>query len=351
MTQRTTWDNPMKTQGFEFVEFASNEPEKLEKMLRGLGFIAIAEHATKPITLYRQGKTNFLVNKTPNSFAQSFIEKHGPCACGMAFRVEDAKFAYDRAISLGATAFENEYGLLAIEGIGGSALYLIDESTATNLYDNQFTPLGNHSITHIKPIGYGLGYLDHVTHNVYRGNMDKWAGFYEKLFNFREIRYFDIEGKMTGLKSRAMTSPDGNIRIPINESSDDKSQIAEYLHQYRGEGIQHIALGATNIYEAIESMREHGIPFLTTPVTYYEAVDKRIPHHGEDINRMKRNHILIDGAPTEGQGLLLQIFTKNVIGPIFFEIIQRKGNEGFGEGNFKALFIAMEEDQIRRGVL
>jgi 4-hydroxyphenylpyruvate dioxygenase len=269
----------------------------------------------------------------------------------MAFRVENAKFAHERALSLGATDFKNELGLYAIEGIGSSALYLIDEATATDLYDTEFTPLGNHSITHTKPIGFGLNYLDHVTHNVYRGNMDKWAQFYEKLFNFREIRYFDIEGKLTGLKSRAMTSPCGNIRIPINESADDKSQIAEYLHQYRGEGIQHIALGTAAIYETVEEMRDHGIPFLTTPPTYYEAVDKRVPQHGENLVRMKHNHILIDGAPTEGQGLLLQIFTKNLVGPIFFEIIQRKGNEGFGEGNFKALFVAMEEDQIQRGVL
>jgi len=345
------WDNPMGTNGFEFIEFASPHPDKLAKLLRSLGFVAIAEHISQPITLYRQGEINFLINRSPHSFAESFVKEHGPCACGMAFKVKNAKEAYERTISLGAKAFKTELNLLAIEGIGGSALYLVDEQTALQFYQEEFHSLGNKSMTHVLPIGFGLTYLDHVTHNVQRGNMRKWSEFYEKLFNFREIRYFDIEGKLTGLKSQAMTSPCGKIRIPINESSDDKSQIEEYLHEYRGEGIQHIALGTTAIYEAIEEMRGHDVPFLTTPATYYEAINKRIPHHGEDLSRMKKNHILIDGAPTEGQGLLLQIFTKNMIGPIFFEIIQRKGNEGFGEGNFKALFEAMEQDQIQRGVL
>jgi 4-hydroxyphenylpyruvate dioxygenase len=180
--------------------------------------------------------------------------------------------------------------------------------------------------------------------------MEKLAEFYEKLFNFREIRYFDIEGKLTGLKSKAMTSPDGNIRIPINESSDDKSQIHEYLEEYKGEGIQHIALGSDDIYQSVETLKAKGVPFQDTPDTYYERLDNRIKGHGEDVPRLKRDRILMDGAP-EDSGLLLQIFTQNAIGPIFFEIIQRKGNQGFGEGNFKALFESIEADQIKRGVL
>jgi 4-hydroxyphenylpyruvate dioxygenase len=197
----------------------------------------------------------------------------------------------------------------------------------------------------------GLLHIDHLTHNVMRGNMDKWAGFYEKLFNFREIRYFDIEGKKTGLLSRAMTSPCGKIRIPINESQDDKSQIEEYLREYRGEGIQHIALGTSDILRTVDVLREQGVQFQDTPDTYYEGVDKRVGRHGENIEELSKRRVLIDGNPEKGEGLLLQIFTQNVIGPIFFEIIQRKGNDGFGEGNFKALFESIELDQMRRGVL
>ena len=199
------------------------------------------------------------------------------------------------------------------------------------------------------PAGVGLTYIDHLTHNVHRGRMAEWSEFYERLFNFRELKYFDIEGKLTGLKSKAMTSPCGKIRIPINESSDDKSQIAEYLAEYKGEGIQHIALSTNNIYETVEKLRKMNVAFQSTIDTYFDGIDKRLPDHGEDVARLRRNQILIDGGP--GAGLLLQIFTQNAIGPIFFEIIQRKGNDGFGEGNFQALFESIELDQIRRGVL
>jgi 4-hydroxyphenylpyruvate dioxygenase len=242
-----------------------------------------------------------------------------------------------------------ELNIPAIEGIGGSVIYLVDRYGAQSIYDVDFLPTDfAKGFAHA---GAGLTEIDHVTHNVYRGNMDQWAGYYEKLFGFREVRYFDIEGKLTGLKSRAMTSPCGKIRIPINESSDDKSQIEEYLNSYRGEGIQHIALATDDIYASVETLQTHGVAFQDTPDTYYERVDNRIKGHGEDVARMKRDRILMDGAPTEDQGLLLQIFTRNAIGPIFFEIIQRKGNQGFGEGNFRALFESIEADQIRRGVL
>ena len=233
----------------------------------------------------------------------------------------------------------------AIKGIGGCLIYFIDNP---NIYAEDFTPLPG---VDQSPKGVGFTYIDHLTHNVIRGNMDKWAKFYEDIFNFREIRYFDIEGKLTGLKSKAMTSPCGKIRIPLNESSDDKSQIAEFLKRYNGEGIQHIALGTNDIYRTVDLMAAQGVPFQKTPDTYYELLDKRVPGHGENVARLKELQILMDGAPTDGQGLLLQIFTKDAIGPIFFEIIQRKGNEGFGEGNFKALFESIELDQIRRGVL
>jgi len=235
----------------------------------------------------------------------------------------------------------------AIEGIGGSIIYLVDRYGDRTIYDVDFHPL----IAERAPAGVGLAAIDHLTHNVHRGRMTLWAEFYERLFNFREIRYFDIEGKLTGLKSKAMTSPDGKIRIPINESADDKSQIAEYLEAYHGEGIQHIALATADIYNTVEALRGRQVKFMAVPETYYEAVETRLPGHGEDLARLQRGQILIDGAPAQGQGLLLQIFTETVIGPIFFEIIQRKGNDGFGEGNFRALFESIERDQIRRGVL
>jgi 4-hydroxyphenylpyruvate dioxygenase len=344
------WDNPMGTDGFEFVEYTGPNPQQLGALFERMGFVAAARHRSKNVTLYKQGDVNFILNAEPESFAQAFARLHGPSVCAIAFRVKDAAYAYQRAISLGAKPVHCKVGPMelnipAIEGIGGSLIYLVDRYGEQTIYDVDFLPL---SAERRFP-GVGLTGIDHLTHNVHRGRMALWAEFYERLFNFREIRYFDIEGQLTGLKSKAMTSPDGKIRIPINESADDKSQIAEYLEAYHGEGIQHIALGAAEIYRTVEALRGRGVSFMAVPDTYYEAVDARLPGHGEDLARLKRDQILIDGAPE--QGLLLQIFTDTVIGPIFFEIIQRKGNEGFGEGNFRALFESIERDQIRRGVL
>ena len=347
------FENPMGTDGFEFVEYAHPEPEKLRALFDRMGFKEIARHKSKNVTLHRQGDINFLINAEPNSFAQKFAAEHGPCVCAMAFRVKDAQKALARAKEQGANIPDNPIGpgeleIPVIEGIGGSRLYLVDTYQDKTIYDTDFD---FDKDGHEKVKGHGLTYIDHLTHNVFRGNMNKWAGFYEKLFNFREIRYFDIEGKLTGLVSRAMTSPCGKIRIPINESQDDKSQIEEFLSKYKGEGIQHIALGTDEIYQTVDQLRDGGVKFQSTPDTYFEKINDRLPGHGEDVAELHKRHILIDGAPTEGQGILLQIFTQEVIGPIFFEIIQRKGNEGFGEGNFQALFESLEEDQIRRGVL
>jgi 4-hydroxyphenylpyruvate dioxygenase len=349
------FENPMGTDGFEFVEYAHPQPEELRDLFEKLGFRLVGRHKSKNVTLHRQGQINFIINAEPDSFAQKFAAEHGPCACAMAFRVKDAKKAYARAIEMGAKPVENPVGageleIPVVEGIGGSRLYLVDRyGDKGNIYDVDFNMVNEE--TSGKYADGGLTYIDHLTHNVQRGNMNVWAKFYEDLFNFREIRYFDIEGKLTGLVSKAMTSPCGKIRIPINESQDDKSQIEEFLHKYKGEGIQHIALGTDDIYTTVETLNGNGIGFQTTPATYYEKVDSRVPGHGEDLEKMQKLNILVDGAPTEGQGLLLQIFTQEAIGPIFFEIIQRKGNEGFGEGNFQALFESLEEDQIRRGVL
>ena len=347
----TLWDNPIGTDGFEFVEYTAPDVGELTALFERMGFRAVARHRSKDVTLFRQGQVNFIVNAEPDSHGSRFARAHGPSACAMAFRVKDAAKAYNSLIALGATPFHNQVGPMelnipAIEGIGGSVIYLVDRYGDRSIYDVDFVPTDPaKGLTHD---GAGLTAIDHVTHNVFRGNMDKWAGFYERFFNFREVRYFDIEGKLTGLKSRAMTSPDGAIRIPINESSDDKSQIEEYLHAYHGEGIQHIALGTDDIYRSVETLAARGAQFQDTPGTYYERLDDRIKGHGEDVARLKKDRILMDG---EKDNLLLQIFTQNAIGPIFFEIIQRKGNQGFGEGNFKALFESIELDQIRRGVL
>jgi 4-hydroxyphenylpyruvate dioxygenase len=348
------WENPLRTDGFEFVEYTAPDPAALDALFRQLGFVKTARHRSKDVSLYRQGDINFIVNAEPESFAQSFAHLHGPSACAMAFRVRDAAWAYRRAVELGARPVHGKVGPMelnipAIEGIGGSLLYLVDRYGARGtIYDIDFVPLPE---ADQNPRGVGLARIDHLTHNVHRGRMEPWAQFYERIFNFRQIRYFDIEGRLTGLRSKAMTSPDGKIRIPINESADEKSQIEEFLDLYKGEGIQHIAMATDDIHATVETLSATGLRFLATPDSYYDLVDKRLPGHGEDLARLRRNRIQIDGAPGPEGGRLLQIFTETLIGPIFFEIIQRKGDEGFGEGNFKALFEAMELDQIRRGVL
>jgi 4-hydroxyphenylpyruvate dioxygenase len=350
------WDNPLGTDGFEFVEYAAPDPAALGRLFEQMGFAAIARHRSKNVLLYRQGDINFVVNAEPDSFAQGFARVHGPSICAMAFRVRDAGHAYRELVEKGAWGVEAhpgpmELNIPAIKGIGDSLIYLVDRypgnGTGVSIYDIDFVPLAG---TEQHPRGAGLTTIDHLTHNVHRGRMIEWAGFYERLFNFREVRYFDIEGKLTGLKSKAMTSPCGKIRIPINESSDDKSQIQEYLVAYHGEGIQHVALATGDIFATVETLRKLGVVFQDTPDTYYEALAARLPGHREDTARLRKNRILVDGAPAKNE-MLLQIFTQTVIGPIFFELIQRKGNEGFGEGNFQALFESIEQDQIRRGVL
>ena len=348
----TRFANPAGTDGFEFVEYTAPDPELLRTLFERLGFPVTARHRSKNVTLHRQGDINFIINAEADSFGQRFARLHGPSACAMAFRVKDASQAFRRCVELGAKPVETRVGPMelhipAIEGIGGSLIYLVDRYGDRTIYDVDFVPVTGVS----RPQSAGLTYIDHLTHNVARGNMNKWAGFYEKLFNFREIRYFDIEGKKTGLFSRAMTSPCGRIRIPINESQDDKSQIEEYLREYQGEGIQHIALGTDDIFRTVDVLCSQGVQFQSTPQTYYEGVNARVAGHREKLDELQKRSILIDGNPEAGEGLLLQIFTQNVIGPIFFEIIQRKGNEGFGEGNFKALFESIELDQIRRGVV
>ena len=348
--------NPLNTDGFEFVEYSAPDQkgiDALKDLFDKLGFTEVAKHKTKQAWLYKQNDVNFIVNAEPGGQAEEFAKDHGPSVCGMAWRVKDAKHAFDHAVANGAKAFPAEQGVIdgakAVYGIGESVLYFIDNYDNHEIYHQHFEFYDNWE-SKMKEHAAGLYEIDHLTHNVFRGNMDTWAGFYERIGNFREIRYFDIEGKLTGLLSRAMTAPCGKIRIPINESHDDKSQIEEYLREYKGEGIQHIALTSDNIYKTVKDLRAIGMNFMDTPDTYYEKIDVRVEGHEEDVDALREQRILIDGAPMK-DGILLQIFTQTVIGPVFFEIIQRKGNEGFGEGNFKALFESIEEDQIRRGVL
>ncbi|QFI39419.1 4-hydroxyphenylpyruvate dioxygenase [Moritella marina ATCC 15381] len=349
---KQAFSNPAGTEGFEFVEFSSPDPTQLAALFKTLGFHAFAQHQTRPLTWFKQGDIHFLVSTEGRGFASEFSQQHGPSACAMGFKVSDADKAYQYAISREAQPCKRkilEFGVPAIYGIGESLLYLVDDDVRKRLYQEQFKLTGE---SEQATTSAGLTYIDHLTHNVHNGHMDTWSEFYERVFNFREIRYFDIQGKMTGLRSRAMTSPCGNLRIPINESSDDKSQIVEFLQEYHGEGIQHIALGTDDIYHTVATLKANGIKFMDVPDTYYDMIAERLPEHHEAIDQLRKHRILIDGHMDDGKlVLLLQTFTKTLIGPIFFEIIQRKGDEGFGEGNFQALFESIERDQVARGVI
>jgi 4-hydroxyphenylpyruvate dioxygenase len=351
------FENPLGLNGFEFVEFASPTPGVLEAVFARLGFTKVAVHRSKQVDLFRQGDINFVLNREPKSPAAYFAAEHGPSACGMAFRVKDAHKAYALALERGAQPIEISTGpmelrLPAIKGIGGAPLYLIDRyDEGTSIYDIDFDWVEG---VERHPVGHGLKIIDHLTHNVYRGRMAYWGGFYEKLFNFQEIRYFDIKGDYTGLTSRAMTAPDGKIRIPLNEESGAGSgQIEEFLMQFNGEGIQHIALLTDDIVASVDSLQMAGVPMITAPnYVYYEMLKQRLPGHGQPVGELQARGILMDGSTADGKPrLLLQIFSQMLLGPVFFEFIQRKGDDGFGEGNFKALFDSIERDQVQRGVV
>jgi 4-hydroxyphenylpyruvate dioxygenase len=342
--------------GFEFVEFASPTPNLLESLFVQLGFELVAQHRSKDVVLFRQGDINFIVNREPRSLAGYFAAEHGPGPCAMAFRVRDSHEAYARALSLGAQPVEVPTGpmelrLPAIKGIGGAPLYLIDRfEDGQSIYDIDFKWVSSHR----HPVGHGLRVIDHLTHNVYKGRMSFWSQFYERIFNFRELRYFDIKGEYTGLASRAMTAPDGLIRIPLNEESGQSGgQIEEYLLRFNGEGIQHIALRCDNLLDVVDRLQLAGIPLMSAPNdVYYEMFDERFPGHGLSVGDLRARGILVDGSTAGGvPKLLLQIFSQTLLGPVFFEFIERRADEGFGEGNFKALFESIERDQVRRGVL
>lgn len=349
--------NPMGLMGFEFVEFASPAPNVLEPLFEQMGFTLVAKHRSKDVVLYRQGDINFIVNREPRSEASYFAAEHGASACGLAFRVKNSHAAYEQALAHGAQPVDlppgpMELRLPAIKGIGGAPLYLIDRfEDGKSIYDIDFEWLPG---VDRRPVGHGLQVVDHLTHNVYRGRMAHWAAFYERLFNFRELKFFDIKGEYTGLTSKAMTAPDGLIRIPLNEEAGKNAgQIEEFLMKFGGEGIQHIALATDDLLGTVDRLRAAGVPLMTAPNDiYYEMLDERLPGHGQPVDALKARGILLDGSTQQGdKRLLLQIFSETVLGPVFFEFIQRDGDDGFGNGNFKALFESLERDQIRRGVL
>jgi 4-hydroxyphenylpyruvate dioxygenase len=352
----SAWENPLGTDGFEFVEYTAPNVAELGRLFESMGFSRVARHRSKDVALYRQGNINFIVNAEPNSLAAQFARDHGPSACAMAFRVRDAAQAVRAAVAAGAREVKGTVGAMelnipAIEGIGGSLIYLVDRHTGPSIYDVDFlTEPGVDAF----PEGVGLKEIDHLTHNVTKGRMDYFYDFYHRVFNFREHQYFDITGEYTGLTSRALSAPCGKIRIPINESKHEEGsgqvdQIQEFIQQYRGEGIQHVALRTDDILGTWDRLHDNGLKFMTPPPdTYYEMLEERVPSHGQNIEELQKRGILLDGANSR---FLLQIFTHTLIGPIFFEIIDRRGDDGFGQGNFKALFVSMERDQIRRGVL
>jgi 4-hydroxyphenylpyruvate dioxygenase len=352
------YDNPMGLCGFEFVEFAAPTPGLIEPLFEKMGFTLVARHRSKDVVLYRQGAINFIVNREKHSQAWYFAAEHGPSACAMAFRVRDSHKAYQRALELGAQPIELPTGVMelrlpAIKGIGGAPLYLIDRfEDGKSIYDIDFEWLPG---VPRHPAGHGFSVIDHLTHNVYKGRMAFWGSFYERIFNFREIRYFDIRGEYTGLTSRAMTAPDELIRIPLNEESGKAGggQIEEFLMRFNGEGIQHIALLTDDLLKSVDALQMAGIPLLTAPNdVYYEMLEERLPGHGEPVGELKARGILLDGSTADGdKRLLLQIFSQPLLGPVFFEFIQRKKDTGFGEGNFKALFESLERDQLRRGTV
>ncbi len=341
--------NPCGLDGFAFLEFSAPDSKLLRQQFLKMGFHKSAQHCHQDIDSYSQGSIQFIVNNTQNSQAERHALNHGAGACAMGFKVADALKAYQYALAHGATAFTDSehanHGLLAIDAIGGSVIYFVDATSQP--FERDWLAGFKTTIT----TDASLTYIDHLTHNVFRGNMDKWAKFYADIFNFSEIRFFNIVGKMTGLISRALGSPCGKIKIPLNESKDDTSQIEEFLQQYQGEGIQHIALHTENIYQAVSRLRDNGVLFLEIPDAYYDMIITRIPWHKEPLQQLQQHRILIDGEHDSTSGLLLQIFTQNVFGPVFFEIIQRQGSQGFGEGNFQALFEAIEREQVKRGFL
>lgn len=342
--------SPILTDGIEFVEFTAPDTADVSSKLIQLGFSCVGKHKHKNVDLFRQNDINFILNSERPSPASRFADVHGQSVNAIAFRVKDAARAVRQCIQRGATLVSNEVGPMelnipAVEGVGGALIYLVDRYGDDTIYDIDFEL----DSSGFKSATGPLQRIDHLTHNLYRGNLERQVRFYSDIFGFRETRHFEIHGKQTGLTSRVMTSQCGKIQIPLNESADDESQIEEYLHRYHGEGVQHIALATNDIFESVSLLRSCGVVFQDTPETYFDQIDERVIGHSESVDKLRQHRVLIDGSREEGY--LLQIFTEDALGPIFFELIQRKGNSNFGEGNFQALFESIERDQLRRGVL
>jgi 4-hydroxyphenylpyruvate dioxygenase len=362
VNSRIGLDNPLGLDGFEFIEFCAPQRGALEGVFAAMGFACVARHRSKDVELWRQGEINFVLNYQPGSPAAFFAAEHGPSVCGMGFRVVNARSAHKSAVERGAEPVEiaaapMELKLAAVRGIGGALIYFIDRYAspanpqALSIYDVDFEYLPG---VERWPQGAGLKLIDHLTHNVYAGRMAYWAQYYERIYGFKEIRYFDIKGEYTGLTSKAMTAPDGKIRIPLNEEGKaGGGQIEEFLRAYNGEGIQHVAFLCDDLIATWDRLKALGTRFMTAPPdTYYEMLEERLPGHGEPVPELRRRGILLDGSTQDNDPrLLLQIFSQPVVGPVFFEFIQRKRDEGFGEGNFTALFKSIERDQLQRGII
>lgn len=337
----------VKVSSISFLEFSGSRPHLLLALFEKMGMRKVGEFGQAPATLHCQGDIHFISNPGVGGNTEIFRRIHGRGASAMGFKVEDSQKAFDRAISLGAVPAEKtDYDIPAIKGVGASLIYLVDDEQEKNLFS-----LFNYQRTYEINPETCLERIDHLTHNLNQGGVERMCRFYETVFGFERIRSFHIHGKKTGLYSEVVASPCRKTIIPLNETKDDRSQIAEFIREYNGEGIQHIALASTNLYKTVAGLSDKGIEFQDTPDTYYELIDRRLPGHTENVEKLHKHKILIDGGEAQGGGFLLQIFTKNSIGPIFFEYIQRKGNHGFGEGNFQALFESIELDQERRGVL
>lgn len=343
-------NNPLNVRGIEFLEYSAPAAGFFDGLFQKLGMSKVARHKGQALELWRQHDIRFLTNAQPGSFGAEFAKAHGPSISSMGLQVDDAEFAFNEAVKRGAKPYkgaDQKIGpepIPAIYGIGDSLVYFLDRFRDDEIYGDSFNVVGKERQRGVEK----LLRIDHLTNNVPKGEMQRWCDFYEKIFGFEEVRYFDIKGAKTGLISKVMSMPDRSVMIPINEPSDQKSQIQEYLEEYKGSGIQHIALSTANIIESVAEMQKLGVKFLETPPTYYKMLQDRLPNLTEDVGRLAELKLLADGDP---KGYLLQIFTKNVIGPIFFEIIQRKDHWGFGNGNFQALFDAIERDQMERGYL
>jgi 4-hydroxyphenylpyruvate dioxygenase len=348
----TNRENPLKLRGIEFIEYSAEDPSALDQLFRAFGFSKIMTNKNKKVDLYRQGNITFLLNYEPKSFATNFYKSHGPCVCSMGWKFEDNEFAMPLAIERGASKADqvdyqmNGKDMEAITGIGESLIYFIDNYKDEDLYEQ----MGFEKIENPEMVpSLGFEFIDHLTNNVEQGTMERWSNFYKDIFGFYEVRYFDIKGVKTGLTSYALRSADGSFCIPINEGTEAKSQINEYLEEYKGPGVQHIALHTSNIIDSVAKLTKSGdVETLDIDDEYYGEVFDRVPNVSEDHKKLQDLQILVDG---DEEGYLLQIFTKNVIGPIFFEIIQRKNHLAFGEGNFGALFRSIERDQQKRGFL